>query len=237
MLRRPSILIVLAALVLLVGSPALALGTLTGADSMTDAFDPNNTSPHLELNVDNSALETPGGVSLSESGTFDLDIGFKDNGGEDFFDNLILTAALDSTADNSAVEITVIFGGTVSVSYAAGDFTDAQAFGLPLPPGGIRGIAYGEGDYLNLDGAEIVGFDLMAGLERDVVDFITVSIIVSGLSTDGLVRFDIFGLDASGNVIGNNPNSGAAGVIPEPNAALLFGIGSLLLGFRLRDRS
>ena len=65
-----------AAAALLVAGPALAIATLTGDDAMTAAFDPNNTEPHLELQVVGSTSETTGGVSLSTSGVFELEIGF-----------------------------------------------------------------------------------------------------------------------------------------------------------------
>ena len=63
---------------LLISGPAFALATLTGDDAMTSYFIPNNTAPHLELQVVGSTLSTGGGVSLSTSGSFDLDIMFKD---------------------------------------------------------------------------------------------------------------------------------------------------------------
>ena len=221
---------------LLIAAPALALQTLTGDDAMTSFFDPNNTSPRLELQVVGSTLETTGGISLSTSGSFDLDIRFKDGGGPHVYDNLILTAALDSSVDNSSVEISVLFGGTETLVFNNGDFTDAEDFGLPFPADGITGIGNGSGEFLSLNGALAGGFDLMASLERGVTDVVTVSIMVTGIDSGRIVRFDIFGTDKSGNVIGNNPNSGGAGVMPEPSAALLFGFGTLLVGMRMRYR-
>ena len=222
-----------AAAVLLAG-PAFAIGTLTGLDAVSAAFDPNYTSPHLELQVVGSTMETTGGVSLSSSGTFDLDIQFKDGSGEDRYYNLILTAALDSGVDNSGVEIAVVFGGSAGLAYDNGDFTDAEDFGLPFPSDGINGIGNGSGDFLSLNGALVGGFDLMTGLERGVTDLVTVSITVTGVSSDRIVRLDVFGTDHDGIVIGNNPNSGAAGAMPEPSAALLFSLGALLVGARMR---
>ena len=55
--RIPMHLSATAAALFLAG-PALAIGTLTGDDAMTAAFDPNNTAPHLELQVVGSTLET-----------------------------------------------------------------------------------------------------------------------------------------------------------------------------------
>lgn len=225
-----------AAAILLISGPAFALTTLTGADAMTANFDPDNTNPHLELQVVGSTLETTGLVSLSTSGSFDLDIMFKDGGGADAYHNLILTAALDSGADNSGVSVTVVFGGDSAVLSYAGDFTDAETFGLPFPPDGITGIGNGTGDFLSLNGALVGAFDLGEGLERGVTDSIRISLNVTGIDADSIVRFDIFGTDENGNIIGNNPNSGAAGVVPEPSAALAFSAGLLVVGNTIRRR-
>ena len=126
------------------------------------------------------------------------------------------------------------FSGTADLVYNDGDFTDAETFGLPFPSDGIKGIGNGSGDFLSLNGALVGGFDLMAGLERGVTDSVTVSIAVTGIDSGRIVRFDIFGTDATGNVVGNNPNSGAAGAMPEPSAALLFAFGTLLVAGRTR---
>jgi hypothetical protein len=233
------------AAILLLSGPAFALATLTGDDAITANFDPNNTSPHLELQVVGSTTETTGGVSLAESNTFDLDIMFKDGGGVDTYDNLILTAALDSGVDNTGVSVTLtINGSSETLTYSldfpdAEDFTDAEDFGIPFPPLGndkIDGISNGSGDFLSLNGALVGGFDLMTGLDRGVTDVVTVSLSVTGLGDGSIMRFDIFGTDENGNIIGNNPNSGAAGVVPEPSAALAFGAGVLVVGSTVRRR-
>ena len=76
----------------------------------------------------------------------------------------------------------------------------------------------------------------MTGLERGVTDVVTVSLSVTGIGDGSIMRFDIFGTDETGNIIGNNPNSGAAGVVPEPSAALAFGAGVLVVGSTIRRR-
>jgi len=131
--------------------------------------------------------------------------------------------------------VSVSYGGmTAILDYDAGNFTDAETFGLPFPRGGIRGIANGAGDFLSLNGALVAGIDLQRSLTRGVNDPLSVQVDITGLAT-GPIRFDAFGLDDDQIVIGNNPNSGAAGfLLPEPSAPLLFAVGSLVAGYANR---
>jgi hypothetical protein len=235
---RPTALLALMGLIgLLLGAgEARALSSFGGF--LNNAFDPNNTFPHLELQVVGSTLESAGGVSLSTDTSFDLDIMLKDGGGADAYENLILTVATNSNALSISITCPVCGPGTVTLDSAG--FGSATDFGLVFPPDGIRGIGNGAGDYLSLDGALVGGFDLMTGLERGSVESVRVAVEVAGFDyTSGdRLRLDVFGTDpdGSGNVIGNNPNSGAAGVAPEPSAGLVFGLGLLTVSRFVRRR-
>lgn len=226
---------------LLPADDAAALSTLTGADAVSAFFDPNLTQPRLQLSGDGS-VENSGGVAIFDADfgydAFTMDVGFLGNAAPDAYEDILITAALADGVDYSGVSIRLSLGAEVlSLSFDDGDFTDAATFGLPFPPDGINGIGNGSGDYLSLNGALVAGWDLESALVRGVNDPLSLQIEVFGLSDPNqLIRFDVFGLNAGSIVIGNNPNSGAAGVnpVPEPAAVALYLAGLAVVGVSIR---
>ncbi len=220
---------------------ASALSTLTGSDAVSAFFDPNLTQPRLELSGAGS-VENSGGVAIFDASfgydSFALDVDFLGNNAPDAYEDIVITAALAPGVDYSGVSIRLALGADVmSLAFDGGDFTDATSFGLPFPPGGITGIGNGAGDYLSLNGALVAGWDLESSLARGVNDPLSLQVEVIGLSApDQLVRFDVFGLNGGRIAIGNNPNSGAAGVkpVPEPAAVALYLVGLGVVGASIR---
>jgi hypothetical protein len=218
--------------------------TLIGTDAVSAFFDPNLTHPSLQLGGAGST-ENSGGVAIFGSASFEMRVNFLSSSPPDFYDNILLTAALDADLDYAGLVVSVTFAGS-QASLAFADFIDAETFGLPFPPGGITGIANGAGDFLSLNGALVGGFDLGTSLERGVSNPLLLQVAVTGISNpDQIVRFDVFGQNADDIVIGNNPNSGAAGfrvpggsfLVPEPRATLLAALGLLIAGVATRRRT
>jgi len=218
--------------------PAAATSTLTGADAVSAFFDPNLTHPDLALSGAGS-VENSGGVAIFSNTSFVMELDFLNNSPPGAYDNLILTAALASGVDYSGLVISVSLGSsTAQLVFNNGDFIDAMTFGLPFPPGGITGIGNGAGDFLSLNGALVGGFDLETSLVRGVNNPLMLAVDIAGISSpDQIIRFDAFGQNGGNIVIGNNPNSGAAGfMVPEPRATLLFAVGVLIAGIATRRR-
>jgi len=217
----------------------------------TDPFDPNNTQPELAI-TGQGAVPNSGGVDIFSTNAFTLDIGFLDgaytNTKKKSFDNLFLTVAF--SPDGGLFDSIRFFDpGDPSdyLEFAPSQFVDSQLFGLPFPPGGIQGIANGAGDFLSLNGALMAGIDLNASLLRDnkatepPAVHVGVEVVNPVGGQGSRIRFDVFGLKngASWNVVGNNPNSGAAGYsdgrsAPEPASLTLLTAGAVLLGLRRR---
>jgi hypothetical protein len=222
------------AALLLAASPGHALSTL---GSFPSSILQPNTRPQLALTVQGGSTNT-GGVSLSSGTSFDLDIEIE--GSVASVDNLILTAATNSSA--LTVSITCassVCGGSppsTTATLAPGAFQTTAAFGIDLSELNGLGNGNGAGDYFKLVGSLMGGFDLMTGLVRGGV--VTVSVEVAGFdyAAGDRLRFDVFGTDASGTVVANNPISGSAGVTPEPGAMLVFGIGLFTVSRFVRRR-
>jgi len=198
------------------------------AHFQSDPFSPNNTSPQLQITGAGS-VENSGGVAIFGSSAAVLDIQFLGaygNESKPSYEKLLLTAAFRPDEPG--------FGGirffdpeepSQHVDIPAAAFADAEAFGLIFPADGIRGIGDGAGDFLSLDGALVAGVDLGIGLERDgdaaLPPMASVGVQILAPEPGMAVRFDVFGLndtDATGwNIQGNNPNSGAAGIVPPPD--------------------
>lgn len=191
----------------------------------TDPFEPNNTSPELQLTGEGSE-ENSGGVDVFYQDYFVLDLLFLDslaNEGQPSFQKLLLTAAI-APGDASFEKILFYDPAnpwhTVMIPRSA--FVDSRDLGLVFPPGGIEGIGTGSGDFLSLDGALMAAVDLGVGLERGpALSATSVGVQVFASAPDALVRFDVFGLNNTvehgWNVQGNNPNSAAAGVVTRGN--------------------
>ena len=218
--------------------PAAATSTLTGADAVSAFFDPNLTHPDLALSGAGS-VENSGGVAIFSNTSFVMELDFLNNSPPGAYDNIILTAALASGVDYSGLVISVSLGSsTAQLVFNNGDFIDAMTFGLPFPSNGIKGIGNGAGDFLSLNGALVGGFDLETSLVRGVNNPLMLAVDIAGISSpDQIIRFDAFGQNGGNIVIGNNPNSGAAGfMVPEPRATLLFAVGVLIAGIATRRR-
>ena len=236
-MRARSVWVLCAGLLVAPAVPASATTTLTGTDAVSAFFDPNLTHPSLQLGGAGST-ENSGGVAIFGSASFGMTVDFLSSSPPDFYDNILLTAALDAGVDYAGLVVSVTFAGS-QASLAFADFIDAETFGLPFPPGGIKGIGNGAGDFLSLNGALVGGFDLGTSLGRGVNDPLQLQVDITGISNpDQIVRFDVFGQNADDIVIGNNPNSGAAGfLVPEPRATLLSALGLLIAGFATRRRT
>lgn len=269
MKKRP-FAVVAAALVLglaATGSADLVLDPLAGNNALenyygTDPFDPNYTSPQLQI-TGSGSVENTGGVAVFDHTEFTLDIQFLGaytNESKRSFEDLFLTAAFQP-GGASFDRIRFFDPDEPSHFYdlSFSSFIDSQDFGLPFPPDTtIRGMSVGEADFLSLDGALMGGVELGVGLERDgqatVPPTVSVGVQIFAPDPGSKVRFDVFGLNDTSShgwlVKGNNPNSGSGGVvpscpslppppppaIPEPATALIFLSGAAALTVIRRRR-
>lgn len=230
----------------------------------TDPFSPNNTSPQLQL-TGQGAIGNSGGVAVFYQDSFTLDVMFLNSPGNErkpSFEKLLLTAAYEpGGATFDRIRFYDPESPAIYVDLVSGLFVDSGDYGLIFPPGGIRGIDNGSGDFLSLDGALIAGVDLGVGLERGPgPPSVSIGVEILTSTPDSQIRFDVFGLNNTPshgwNIVGNNPNLGAAGVVtmgvgppsggpqgdpegavPEPTTLLLFGPGAAILIAARRRRS
>ena len=267
-MTRHSVAVLVAVLILglaATGSADLVLDPLTGDGALearydTDVFDPNRTSPELQITGFGS-VENSGGVAVFSNSQFILDIMFLDaytNESKRSFDDLFLTAAFQP--GGAAFDKIRFFDPDDTSDYTDilfSSFVDSQDFGLPVPPDTtIRGMANGAADFLSLNGALMGGVDLGVGIQRDssatLPPTVSVGVQVFAADPNSQVRFDTFGLKNMNSfgwiVRGNNPNSGAGGTtpmctppppnpaVPEPATALLFAVGVAALHRAKRRR-
>jgi len=211
-----------------------------------DPFEPNNTDPQLQIGGTGS-VENSGGVAIFKDEMFILDLQFLNaytNPQKISFEEMFLTAAFRPNQPNfEALRLFDPANPSNALEFTPDMFADSRAFGLPFPPdSNIKGIAVGEGDFLTLDGAIIVGAALGVGLQRDANATLppTVQLGVHVVNpVEGktvAIRFDVFGLNPDGslwNVQGNDPSSGSSGYfVPEPCSLSLIVAGAFALAVR-----
>src|SRR5262245_36672103 len=109
--RRLTLLWLASALVAGLASTASATTKLTGSDAVSAFFNPNMTQPDLALGGGGS-VENSGGVAIFDKTSFVMNLDFLNNGPPGFYENIILTAALDSSVDYAGVVVSVSFGGS-----------------------------------------------------------------------------------------------------------------------------
>ena len=228
---------------LVLGTANYAHAVAILADGVSSFFDPDNeTQPHLQLDGA-AAGEDADGAAVFTTGfgtsTFTMEVDFLSASEPDSYDGIFVTAALNPEVDYTGVSVELAFGGD-SGTIMSTEFKDAETeFGLPFPPGGIRGIGNGAGGSFSLNGALVAGWDLETDLIRGVNNPLSVDITISGIGqTDQAIRFDVFGYDVNSPaiVMGNNPNSGLAVTRPIPEAdsvvLLVAGLAVVLIAGR-----
>lgn len=159
--------------------------------------------------------------------------------------SLLFILSMDDSSAGFAGNVVVDFltPNLTSVNIASSSFfaggSGASGFPTTPPgPGGIGGIGNGDVNGIKFPSALHAG--VLVTLD-DVASFLDgVSVGTLGVTSPVNLRVDIFGVDSSGRIINNTPNSGAFGItggpapIPEPATLMLFGLGMSILAARKR---
>jgi len=182
-----------------------------------------------------------GPVTTTEDGKFAVAVGMKDEGSGDpmvwLFDGLVLDAQDDLGRTFTATAATdPFFDAFVAVLTSGIVDRGSTCAGLPsaFPATGTGCMAASGG-----------GFPFIAGIGDNPADFLVTDFIGTSINSISLTFDSIFHpifetqifngtLSVFGTGVVGTGGGGPPGVIPELNAALLFGIGLLVVGATLR---
>ena len=150
----------------------------------------------------------PGPITVLSGETADLFAG--NNPGREDVDSVLFVISIDPDVLSELGTIDFEIAGIGSVGFAPTDFFSSGDLGFPAI---IPGIGNGKvNDTRFSDALHAAAHAVIDGLDAfspdEDIDDVTVNTPVD-------LRIDVFGLDASGRIINNTPNSGAIGVTGE----------------------